>query len=95
LLGVASLHGLAGEERGMTFDHLAERWLALKKSDLRPGSWRRLDGILRTVKPFFTGRPVRSIGQTQIEDWKTKRGALVRGCRCPESREPFIGRGHD
>src|SRR6266568_1586597 len=43
-------HGLAGEERGMTFDHLAERWLALKKSDLRPGSWRRLDGIIRILK---------------------------------------------
>ncbi len=70
-------HGLAGEERGMTFDHLAERWLALKKSDLRAGSWRRLDGIARMLKPFFTGRPVRSIGQTQIEDWKTKRGAVV------------------
>jgi len=72
-----NVHGLAGEERGMTFDHLAERWLALKKSDLRPGSWRRLDGIVRVLKPFFAGRPVRSIEQTQIEDWKTKRGTVV------------------
>jgi integrase len=70
-------HGLAGEERGMTFDHLAERWLALKKSDLRPGSWRRLDGIVRILKPFFAGLPVRSIAQTHIEAWKIKRGAAV------------------
>jgi integrase len=69
--------GLAGEERSMTFDHLAERWLALKKSDLRPGSWKRLEGITRTLKPFFAGLPVRSIGQTQIEAWKIKRGIAV------------------
>ena len=70
-------HGLSGDERGMTFDHLAERWLALKKGDLRPGSWKRLVGILRVVKPFFGGLPVRSVGQKQIEAWKIKRGALV------------------
>ena len=70
-------HGLAGEERTMTFDHLAERWLAFVKSDLRPGSWRRLAGIVRVVKPFFAGLPVRSIGQSQFEAWKIKRGAAV------------------
>ena len=70
-------HGLAGDERAMTFDHLAQRWLALKKSDLRPGSWIRLDGIVRTLKPFFTGLPVRSIGQIHIEAWKIKRGAAI------------------
>ena len=69
--------GLAGEERTMTFNQLAERWLQVKKSDLRFSSWRRLDGILRVVKPFFTGLPVRSIGQMQIEAWKIKRGATV------------------
>lgn len=70
-------HGLSGEERGMTFDQLAERWLASRKSDLRPGSWTRLDGIIRTVKPFFGGLPVRSIGHTEIEAWKIKRGAVI------------------
>lgn len=58
-------HGLVGEKRGMTFDHLAERWLALKKPDLRPGSWRRLDGIV--LKSIFPAVPCGSIGQTQIE----------------------------
>ena len=31
-------HGLADEGRGITFDQLAERWLAVKRSDLRPRS---------------------------------------------------------
>ncbi len=70
-------HGLAGEERGMTFDHLGERWLALIKPDLRPGSWVRLDGIVRVLKTFFNGLPVRSIGQSHIEAWKIKRGTAV------------------
>lgn len=70
-------HGLSGEERGMTFDHLAERWLALKKSDLRASSWDRLGAVIRVLKPFFGGLPVRSVGQTQIEAWKLKRGAAV------------------
>jgi len=69
--------GLADEGRGMTFDDLATRWLAYKKSDLRERSWSRLAGIIRTVKPFFAGLPVRSIGQTQIEAWKIKRGSAV------------------
>ena len=70
-------HSLVGKETSITFNQLAERWLALKKSDLRPASWRRLDGIVRVLKPFFSGRPVRSMGQTQVEEWKTKRGPLV------------------
>ena len=69
--------GLADEGRGMTFDDLATRWLAYKKSDLREASWKRLGGIVRMVRPFFAGLPVRSIGQTQIEAWKIKRGAAV------------------
>ena len=69
--------GLSGDERSMTFDQLAERWLALLKPDLRPASWRRLDGLVRVLNRFFKGTPVRSIGQTQIEKWKVKRGSVV------------------
>ena len=69
--------GLSGDERSMTFDQLAERWLAVKKSELRMSSWRRLQCIVNVVGPFFTGTPVRSIGNRQIEAWKLKRGAAV------------------
>lgn len=69
--------GLADEGRGLTFDQLTERWLAFKKSDLRPQSWKRLNSIVRMVKPFFMGLPVRSIGQKEIEAWKIKRSEAV------------------
>ena len=48
-------HNLSGEERSLTFDQLAERWLLLKQSDLRPSSWNRLRLVVRTVTPFFGG----------------------------------------
>ncbi|EDY21114.1 integrase family protein [Chthoniobacter flavus Ellin428] len=70
-------HGLTGDARTMTFNQLAKRWLAFIKPDLRPSSHRRLSGIVETVKPFFAGLPVRSIGQPQIEKWKIKRGGAV------------------
>lgn len=70
-------HGLAAEAGSMTFDQLAERWLAFIKPDLRPRSWQRLDGIVRLVKPFFRGVAVRSIAQSQFEKWKIKRAPLV------------------
>ena len=73
----SKVHGLVGEEKSMTFDHLAERWLETKKTELRESSWKRLHYIIRVIKPFFTGLLVRSIGQTQIEAWKAKRGAAV------------------
>ena len=36
-----------------------------------------LQCIIRVIKPFFTGLLVRSVGQTQIEAWKARRGAAV------------------
>jgi len=61
----------------MTFDHLAERWLETKRTDLRASSWDRLYYVVRVIRPFFTGLLVRSVGQTQIEAWKAKRGGAV------------------
>jgi integrase len=73
----AKAHNLLSEDGGITFGNLAARWLDVIKSDLRPRSWQRLEGIVRTVKPFFASIPVRSIGQRQIEAWKIKRAPLV------------------
>ena len=69
--------GLAGEERAMTFEQLAERWRAIKETELRPASYKRLQSILRGMVPFFKGMPVRSIGNPEIENWKIKRSAQV------------------
>ena len=69
--------GLSGDERTMTFGQLTQRWLDLKKSDLRDSSWSRLQCVVNVLTPFFTGTPVRSIGNRQIEAWKIKRGIAV------------------
>lgn len=73
----AKAHNLLSEDGNITFSNLSTRWLSVIKPDLRPRSWQRLEGIVRTVKPFFTSIPVRSIGQRQIEAWKIKRAPLV------------------
>ena len=71
------VHGLADDSRGITFDALSERWLAVLKSDLRHSSWRRIHSIVRTLTPFFKGLPLRSIGPAHIEAWKVKRGGVI------------------
>jgi hypothetical protein len=49
----------------------------MKKPDLCPHSFRRLESIVQTTTPFFKGLPVRSIGQTEIEAWKINRAAKL------------------
>ena len=65
--------GLAGEERGILFEDLVVRWMALKKSDLRPQSYKRLVSISRTLSRFFNGLLVRSVALKHIEKWKIQR----------------------
>ena len=67
------VQGLSGDEKTMTFEQLAARWLASKKPELRPASYGRLEGTIRSVTPFFKGLPVRSIGNAEIERWKITR----------------------
>ncbi len=69
--------GLTGDERTMRFDELAERWLRLKQPELKRRSFERLELVMRTVRPFFGGLPVRSIGQNQVETWQVTRGRKV------------------
>ena len=68
---------LTGTDRKLIFDGLAQRWLAMKKPDLKPASHKRLDGIIRAIKPFFGGLPVRSIGHSEVERWKIARSAVI------------------
>lgn len=69
--------GLAGDAKRTTFDQLAERWLSIKKPELRPRSHERLGDIIKVVTPYFKGLPVRSVGQNQIEQWKLRRSAKI------------------
>ena len=71
------VQGLSGDEKAMTFDNLAARWLGSKKPELRPASYGRLEGTIRSVTPFFKGLPVRAIGNTEIERWNAKRSAEI------------------
>ena len=58
----SSAKGLAGEDRAILFEHLVSRWMTVKKTDLRPQSYKRLISITRMLSGFLGGMPVRSIG---------------------------------
>lgn len=62
------------DSRGLRFEELAERWLASRKPELKPSSYIRRETAVKGLLPFFKGHSVRSIGQRQIEAWKTQRG---------------------
>jgi integrase len=67
---------LAGstEDRKITFDELAKRWLASRKAEIKASSYGRRVTAVKGLSPYFKGQLVRSIGQRQIEAWKIGRG---------------------
>jgi integrase len=64
-------------DRAMQFEDLAERWLASRKPELKASSYTRRVTALKGLGAYFNGHPVRSIGQKQVEHWKTKRGGKL------------------
>lgn len=65
------------ENRTLNFEELTERWLATRKPELKPSSYTRRETAVKGLMPFFKGHLVRSIGQRQIEAWKTERGPAI------------------
>jgi integrase len=70
---------LAGttEDRKITFDELAARWLESRKAELKASSHTRRVTAVKGLTPYFKGELVRVIGQRQIEAWKIGRGPKI------------------
>lgn len=69
------LHG--SENRNIRFEELASAWIQSKVADLKSASLDRRKVAIKGLTPFFTGKPLRSIGYADIESWKIGRGASV------------------
>jgi len=69
------LHG--AENRNIRFEDLAEMWLESVKSGLKPASHDRRKVAIKKPRALFRGMQIRSIGFTNIEEWKKHRGAVV------------------
>jgi integrase len=69
------MHGK--ETRDMRFEELAALWLESVKPALKPKSYDRRRVAIVGLTPFFKGTPARSLGFSQIDEWRKKRGANV------------------
>ncbi len=58
----------------LTFEALAEQWLASIRGHLKLSSHFRRETAVKALQPFFGGVQVRAIGPKQIESWKSRRG---------------------
>jgi integrase len=69
------MHGK--ETRDVQFDELAQQWLESIKSGLKKKSLDRRKVSLVGLTPFFSGKPLRSIGFSSVEKWQRKRGSKI------------------
>lgn len=67
------LHGSG--KRNVRFEEFADNWLESIKSDLKPKSWDRRRVALVGLRPFFKGALMKSVGYSQIDEWRRRRGA--------------------
>ncbi len=65
------------EIKNMPFKILADRFLALRKSSLKPKAYLRLEGAVRQLNRFFGVLSVRAITVGNCHDWEAKRGARL------------------
>ena len=69
------LHG--SETRDVRFDEMAAMWMESIKGDLKDSSYDRRRVALLGLTPFFGTTPIRSVGFTEVEAWKNKRGGKM------------------
>jgi integrase len=66
------LHGSGS--RNVRFEEFADNWLESIKSDMKPKSWDRRRVALVGLRPFFKGALMKSVGYSQIDEWRRRRG---------------------
>ena len=61
----------------MTFEIVAERWLASERHTLKESTALRRKNYLDAIAPSFAGTTLRNIAQADCERWLTERGASI------------------
>lgn len=65
------------EDRGLSFNTLCKRWLAVTNSTLKQATAKRNEEIAAGFKALFSGAKVSDINRQQCEDWLVKRSKKV------------------
>ena len=74
----------------ITFNELAQRWLANVSVGLKEASASRLSVCIKGLKPFFQGVAVRNITNRHCEAWMTKRGLEISASSYKHERRVLI-----
>lgn len=74
----AKAERLGGKESGnVRFEELTAMWMESVKPSLKPKSHDRRRVAIVGLTPYFKGTAMRSLGFSDIDEWRKKRGALV------------------
>lgn len=72
-LGKASSINPSAEQKNIHFAELAKLWLASVKTSLKPKSHERRAVAVKSLTPYFAGKPIRNLGLVHIEAWASRR----------------------
>jgi integrase len=64
-------------DSNLSFDQIADRWMAITSHTLKSRSKDRRLTSLKAVRPFFRGVSIRNISKTHSERWLTERGPRI------------------
>jgi integrase len=62
------------EDRNLTFEAVAQRWMTISNHTLKPKSAQRRAECVKFIAPFFAGLSLRNIRREHCERWLAERG---------------------
>ena len=78
------------ENAGITFPALADRWLEVSSSSMKPSSRLRQEGIAKNFSKAFGPVPARSLTKAKIENWATTRSKQISSRTFNYERETLV-----
>ena len=64
---------MPSEAANLSFDQVAEQWLANTRHTIKESSHDRRQRSLKSVSPFFSGLPIKNVAARHCEAWLTQR----------------------
>jgi len=80
----------SAENRGIPLSALAERWLSVSGSSMKPSSELRQSGIVKKLSVYFKGIQARQMTRAMVEDWATSESKKMAARTFNYERETFV-----
>jgi integrase len=66
-----------GDDARLSFEEVAERWMASTAHTIKPSTTRRRQTCIKNLAPFFAGVSIRNIQPQHCERWLTERASKI------------------